>query len=128
MHTLPDRHGHFGIFGGRYVAETLMPALLDLEAAYRRLRRDRVFRRELATYLRQYVGRETPLYFAAHLSAKLGGAKVYLKREDLCHTGSHKLNNAMGQVLLARRMGKRRVIAETGAGQHGVATATVAAG
>jgi tryptophan synthase beta chain len=127
MHTLPDRHGHFGIFGGRYVAETLMPALLDLEAAYRRLRRDREFRHELADYLRQYVGRETPLYFAAHLSAKLGGAKVYLKREDLCHTGSHKLNNAMGQVLLARRMGKRRVIAETGAGQHGVATATVAA-
>jgi len=127
MHTLPDRHGHFGIFGGRYVAETLMPALLDLEAAYRRLRRDRDFRRELAGYLMQYVGRETPLYFAAHLSAKLGGAKIYLKREDLCHTGSHKLNNAMGQVLLARRMGKRRVIAETGAGQHGVATATVAA-
>jgi tryptophan synthase beta chain len=127
MHTLPDRHGHFGIFGGRYVAETLMPALLDLEAAYRRLRRDREFRRELADYLRQYVGRETPLYFAAHLSAKLGGAKIYLKREDLCHTGAHKINNAMGQVLLARRMGKRRVIAETGAGQHGVATATVAA-
>jgi tryptophan synthase beta chain len=127
MHTLPDRHGHFGIFGGRYVAETLMPALLDLETAYRRLRRDRDFRRELAAYLTHYVGRETPLYFAAHLSAKLGGAKIYLKREDLCHTGSHKLNNAMGQVLLARRMGKRRIIAETGAGQHGVATATVAA-
>jgi tryptophan synthase beta chain len=127
MHTLPDRQGHFGIFGGRYVAETLMPALLDLEAAYRRLRRDRGFRREFAGYLTQYVGRKTPLYFAAHLSAKLGGAKIYLKREDLCHTGSHKLNNAMGQVLLARRMGKRRVIAETGAGQHGVATATVAA-
>jgi tryptophan synthase beta chain len=127
MHTLPDRQGHFGIFGGRYVAETLMPALLDLEGAYRRLRHDRGFRRELAGYLRQYVGRETPLYCAAHLSAKLGGAKIYLKREDLCHTGSHKLNNAMGQVLLARRMGKRRVIAETGAGQHGVATATVAA-
>jgi tryptophan synthase beta chain len=127
MHTLPDRQGHFGIFGGRYVAETLMPALLELEVAYRRLRREPGFRRELAGYLRQYVGRETPLYFAAHLSAKLGGAKIYLKREDLCHTGSHKLNNAMGQVLLARRMGKHRVIAETGAGQHGVATATVAA-
>jgi tryptophan synthase beta chain len=127
MHTLPDRRGHFGTFGGRYVAETLMPALLDLEAAYRRLRRDGAFRRELASYLAQYVGRETPLYFAAHLSAKLGGAKIYLKREDLCHTGSHKLNNAMGQALLARRMGKRRIIAETGAGQHGVATATVAA-
>jgi tryptophan synthase beta chain len=127
MHTLPDRRGHFGTFGGRYVAETLMPALLDLEAAYRRLRRDGAFRRELTGYLAQYVGRETPLYFAAHLSAKLGGAKIYLKREDLCHTGSHKLNNAMGQALLARRMGKRRIIAETGAGQHGVATATVAA-
>jgi len=127
MRTLPDRQGHFGIFGGRYVAETLMPALLELEAAYRQLRREREFRRELAGYLAQYVGRETPLYFAAHLSAKLGGAKVYLKREDLCHTGSHKLNNAIGQVLLARRMGKGRIIAETGAGQHGVATATVAA-
>ncbi len=127
MHTGPDRQGHFGIFGGRYVAETLMPALLELEAAYRRLRRDRDFRRELAAYLTQYVGRETPLYFAAHLTAKLGGAKIYVKREDLCHTGSHKLNNAIGQVLLARRMGKRRIIAETGAGQHGVATATVAA-
>jgi tryptophan synthase beta chain len=127
MHTLPDRQGHFGVFGGRYVAETLMPALLDLEAAYRRLRHERGFRRELAGYLTQYVGRTTPLYFAAHLSTTLGGAKIYLKREDLCHTGSHKLNNAMGQVLLARRMGKRRVIAETGAGQHGVATATVAA-
>jgi tryptophan synthase beta chain len=127
MHTLPDRQGHFGIFGGRYVAETLMPALLELEAAYRHLRRDRDFRRELAGYLMQYAGRETPLYFAAHLSAKLGGAKIYLKREDLCHTGSHKINNAMGQALLARRMGKRRLIAETGAGQHGVATATVAA-
>jgi tryptophan synthase beta chain len=127
MHTLPDRQGHFGIFGGRYVAETLMPALLELEAAYRRLRRDRAFHRELASYLSQYVGRETPLSFAANLSAKLGGAKIYLKREDLCHTGSHKLNNALGQALLARRMGKQRLIAETGAGQHGVATATVAA-
>jgi tryptophan synthase beta chain len=127
MHTLPDRQGHFGIFGGRYVAETLMPALLELEAAYRRLRRDRAFHRELASYLSHYVGRETPLSFAANLSAKLGGAKIYLKREDLCHTGSHKLNNALGQALLARRMGKQRLIAETGAGQHGVATATVAA-
>jgi tryptophan synthase beta chain len=127
MHTLPDRRGHFGIFGGRYVAETLMPALLELEAAYRRFRRDPAIRRELAAYLCDYVGRETPLYCAANLSAQLGGAKIYLKREDLCHTGSHKLNNALGQALLARRMGKRRVIAETGAGQHGVATATVAA-
>jgi len=127
MHTLPDRQGHFGVFGGRYVAETLMPALLQLDAAYRRIRRDKEFRRALNDYLSQYVGRETPLYFAAHLSAKLGGAKIYLKREDLCHTGSHKLNNALGQALIAQRMGKKRIIAETGAGQHGVATATVAA-
>ena len=127
MHTLPDRHGHSGIFGGRYVAETLVPALLELERAYRRVRRDREFHRELSGYLTEYVGRETPLYWAARLSEKLGGAKIYLKREDLCHTGSHKINNALGQALLARRMGKRRIIAETGAGQHGVATATVAA-
>src|ERR1043166_2555142 len=127
MHTLPDASGHFGIFGGRYVSETLMPALLELETAYRRIRRTREFRRELRYYLSEYAGRETPLYHAAHLSAKLGGAKIYLKREDLCHTGSHKINNALGQALLARHIGKRRVIAETGAGQHGVATATVAA-
>lgn len=127
MPALPDRHGHFGIFGGRYVAETLVPALLELEAAYRRVRRDPTFRRDLRHYLSEYAGRETPLYCAANLSAKLGGAKIYLKREDLCHTGSHKINNALGQALLARHMGKRRVIAETGAGQHGVATATVAA-
>jgi tryptophan synthase beta chain len=127
MHNLPDRHGHFGIFGGRYVAETLMPALLELEEAYRRIRRLAEFRKELAHYLTQYAGRETPLSFAAQLTAKLGGAKIYLKREDLCHTGSHKINNALGQALLARHMGKRRLIAETGAGQHGVATATVAA-
>jgi len=127
MHALPDRHGHFGLFGGRYVAETLMPALLQLDGAYRRARRDRAFRREFNDYLSKYVGRETPLYFAANLSARLAGAKIYLKREDLCHTGSHKLNNALGQALLARRMGKKRIIAETGAGQHGVATATVAA-
>jgi tryptophan synthase beta chain len=127
MHMLPDRRGHFGVFGGRYVAETLMPALLELEAAYRHFRRDRAVRKELAALLSHYVGRETPLYFAANLSAKLGGARIYLKREDLCHTGSHKLNNALGQALLARQMGKRRIIAETGAGQHGVATATVAA-
>jgi tryptophan synthase beta chain len=125
--TLPDRRGHFGIFGGRYVAETLMPALIALEAAYRGIRRNRQFRRELAQYLADYAGRETPLYCAARLSEKLGGARIYLKREDLCHTGSHKINNALGQALLARHMGKRRLIAETGAGQHGVATATVAA-
>ena len=127
MHRLPDRHGHFGVFGGRYVAETLMPALLELDAAYRRIRRDAEFRRDLRHYLTEYAGRETPLYFAAHLTEKLGGAKIYLKREDLCHTGSHKINNALGQALLAQRMGKRRIIAETGAGQHGVATATVCA-
>jgi tryptophan synthase beta chain len=127
MPTLPDRHGHFGIFGGRYVAETLMPALFELETAYRQVRRDKAFQGELASYLRQYAGRETPLYFAARLTEKLGGAKIYLKREDLCHTGSHKINNALGQALLARRMGKQRIIAETGAGQHGVATATVSA-
>ncbi|GIW45438.1 MAG: tryptophan synthase beta chain [Candidatus Binatia bacterium] len=127
MQRLPDRRGHFGIFGGRYVAETLMPALLELEQAYRRISRDRGFRRELHAYLTDYAGRETPLYFAERLTTKLGGAKIYLKREDLCHTGSHKINNALGQALLARRMGKQRLIAETGAGQHGVATATVAA-
>jgi len=127
MHTLPDRHGHFGIFGGRYVAETLMPALIELEQAYRCIRRDPAFRAELRGYLADYAGRETPLYCATHLTGRLGGAKIYLKREDLCHTGSHKINNALGQALLARHMRKRRLIAETGAGQHGVATATVAA-
>ena len=127
MPSLPDRKGHFGVFGGRYVAETIMPALEELEAAYRESRRDKAFREEFQYYLRQYSGRETPLYLAANLTAKLGGAKIYLKREDLNHTGSHKINNTLGQALLARRMGKRRVIAETGAGQHGVATATVAA-
>jgi len=127
MQRLPDRRGHFGVFGGRYVAETLMPALIELEQAYRRIARDPSFRRELRAYLQEYAGRETPLYFAARLTERLGGAKVYLKREDLCHTGSHKINNALGQALLARRMGKQRLIAETGAGQHGVATATVAA-
>ncbi len=127
MPSLPDRKGHFGIFGGRYVAETIMPAVMELEAAYRESRQDKSFREEFRYYLRQYSGRETPLYLAANLTEKLGGAKIYLKREDLNHTGSHKINNTLGQALLARRMGKRRVIAETGAGQHGVATATVAA-
>src|ERR1044072_6925817 len=124
---LPDRHGHFGAYGGRYVAETLMPALNELETAYAKMRRDASFRKELRYYLREYVGRETPLYFAERLTEKLGGAKIYLKREDLCHTGAHKINTTIGQILLPRRMGKRRIIAETGAGQHGVATATVAA-
>lgn len=125
--TLPDRNGHFGIFGGRYVAETLMPALIELEEAYAEAKKDKGFRQELGTYLRDYAGRETPLYYARRLTEALGGAKIYLKREDLNHTGAHKINNTLGQALLARRMGKRRLIAETGAGQHGVAVATVAA-
>jgi tryptophan synthase beta chain len=124
---VPDRRGHFGIFGGRYVAETLMPALTELEHAYAKVHRDAAFRTEFNYYLTDYAGRATPLYFAERLSQKLGGAKIYLKREDLCHTGAHKINNTIGQILLARRMGKQRIIAETGAGQHGVATATVAA-
>ena len=124
---LPDKNGHFGIFGGRYSPETLMPALIELEAAYNEARRDGAFKSDLRSYLRDYSGRETPLYYAERLTEYLGGAKIYLKREDLNHTGSHKMNNTLGQALLARRMGKQRVIAETGAGQHGVATATVAA-
>ena len=125
--TMPDKRGRFGQYGGRYVPETLMPALLELEREYEKARRDRRFQAEFAQYLRQYVGRPTPLYFAERLTKKLGGAKIYLKREDLAHTGAHKINNAIGQALLAQRMKKPRVIAETGAGQHGVATATVAA-
>ncbi len=125
--VLPDRGGHFGPYGGRYISETLMPAVLELEEAYLKYRGDRAFKEELDYYLRYYVGRPTPLYFARNLTERLGGAKIYLKREDLCHTGAHKINNTMGQILLARRMKKSRIIAETGAGQHGVATATVAA-
>ena len=125
--AIPDRHGRFGPYGGRYVPETLMPALLELEEAYQRTRKDKSFQAELNHYLKEYVGRPTPLYFAQRLTKRLGGAKIYLKREDLCHTGAHKINNAIGQALLARRMKKPRLIAETGAGQHGVATATVAA-
>jgi tryptophan synthase beta chain len=127
MMQLPDARGRFGAFGGRYVPETLIPALDQLAREYEKARRDPKFKAELDYYLRQYVGRPTPLYSAERLSKKLGGAKIYLKREDLCHTGAHKINNTIGQVLLARRMGKTRVIAETGAGQHGVAVATVAA-
>jgi tryptophan synthase beta chain len=127
MQTIPDERGRFGIFGGRYAPETLMPALEELTLVYAKARRDPEFRAALGYYLRQYVGRPTPLYFAERLTKQLGGAKIYLKREDLCHTGAHKINNTMGQILLARRMGKPRVIAETGAGQHGVAVATVAA-
>ncbi len=123
----PDERGHFGKYGGRYVAETLMPALLELERAYTEASQDQEFQREFSYYLKHYVGRPSPLYFAERLTKELGGAKIYLKREDLNHTGAHKVNNTVGQVLLARRMGKKKVIAETGAGQHGVATATVAA-
>ena len=125
--TEPDARGHFGPYGGMYVPETLMSPLQDLAAEYARARRDVSFRRELNYYLREYVGRPTPLYLAERLTKHIGTARIYLKREDLCHTGAHKINNSLGQVLLARRMGKRRIIAETGAGQHGVATATVAA-
>ncbi len=127
MKRLPDKTGHFGIYGGRYISETLMPAVIELEAAYRKWKDAPPFKQELAYYLREYVGRPTPLYFAERLTNKLKGARIYLKREDLCHTGAHKVNNTIGQILLAKRMGKKRVIAETGAGQHGVATATVAA-
>ena len=123
----PDPRGHFGQFGGRYVAETLMPALLELEKSYNECQADPSFQAEYEAYLKNYVGRPSPLYFARRLTEHLGGAKIYLKREDLNHTGAHKVNNTVGQILLARRMGKRKVIAETGAGQHGVATATVAA-
>jgi tryptophan synthase beta chain len=123
----PDLRGHFGQFGGRYVAETLMPALLELEESYNQCQSDPTFQSDFRSYLKNYVGRPSPLYFASRLTEHLGGAKIYLKREDLNHTGAHKVNNTVGQILLARRMGKRKVIAETGAGQHGVATATVAA-
>ncbi len=125
--TVPDAMGHFGPFGGRYVPETLMHPLQELEREYFRAQQDPEFLRELDYYLREFCGRPTPLYLAERLTRELGGARIYLKREDLLHTGAHKINNAIGQVLLARRMGKTRVIAETGAGQHGVATATVAA-
>lgn len=128
----PDRLGRFGQFGGKYVPETLMPALTELEAAYQQYRNDPDFQQELQQLLRDYVGRATPLYFAQRLTAHYArpdgtGAQIYLKREDLNHTGAHKINNALAQVLLAKRMGKKRIIAETGAGQHGVATATVCA-
>jgi tryptophan synthase beta chain len=123
----PDERGHFGIFGGRYVAETLMPPILAVEEAYRTAKADPAFAAELGHYLKTYVGRPSPLFFARRLTEAFGGAKIYLKREDLNHTGAHKINNCMGQVLLAHRMGKTRIIAETGAGQHGVATATVCA-
>jgi tryptophan synthase beta chain len=125
--SMPDKKGHFGIYGGKFAPETLMPALAELEAAYLAAKKDKEFQAELEYYSREFIGRPTPLYFAKRLTDHLGGAKIYLKREDLCHTGAHKINNSLAQVLLAKRMGKTRVIAETGAGQHGVATATAAA-
>ncbi|MBL7685510.1 MAG: tryptophan synthase subunit beta [Deltaproteobacteria bacterium] len=124
--SLPDSKGHFGIFGGKYVAETLIPALEELEKAYRKIQKDSSFKKEFLNLAQQYIGRPTPLYFAKRLSQKMG-QRIYLKREDLCHTGAHKVNNTLGQILLAKRMGKKRIIAETGAGQHGVATATLCA-
>jgi tryptophan synthase beta chain len=123
----PDEQGRFGDYGGRFVAETLMPLILDLEAAYRASQADPAFKAELDGYLKTYVGRPSPLYFAERLTRHFGGAKIYFKRDELNHTGAHKINNCMGQILLARRMGKTRIIAETGAGQHGVAAATVCA-
>jgi tryptophan synthase beta chain len=125
--TVPDKGGHFGPYGGMFVPETLMEPLHELAREYQKARRDKRFREELAYYLREYCGRPTPMYFAERMTRELGGPKIYVKREDLLHTGAHKINNTIGQVLLAKRMGKGRIIAETGAGQHGVATATVAA-
>ncbi|WP_457653917.1 tryptophan synthase subunit beta [Rhodocaloribacter sp.] len=126
-YTAPDAAGHFGPYGGTFVPEILIPALEELKAAYAEAKEDPAFRRDFEALLRDYVGRPTPLTFAERLTETLGGPRIYLKREDLCHTGAHKINNTIGQILLARRMGKRRIIAETGAGQHGVATATVCA-
>src|ERR1700752_4368945 len=125
--TGPDERGHFGIYGGRFVAETLMPNILQLEKAYAEAKADPAFKREMDAHLKHYVGRPSPLYFAERLTQQLGGAKIYLKREDLNHTGAHKVNNVLGQIMLAKRMGKPRIIAETGAGMHGVATATLCA-
>ena len=125
--SFPDARGRFGDFGGRFVAETLMPPILELEEAYAEAKADPSFQAELDDYLEHYVGRPSPLYFAERLTEDTGGAKIYFKRDELNHTGAHKINNCMGQLLLAKRMGKTRIIAETGAGQHGVATATVAA-
>lgn len=126
-YNLPDANGKFGKFGGRYVAETLMPAILELSRAYEEAKNDSNFQKEFNYYLEYYAGRPSPLYFAKNLTQECGGAKIYLKRDELNHTGSHKINNCLGQILLAKRMGKKRIIAETGAGQHGVATATVCA-
>lgn len=126
-YSQPDEKGHFGIYGGRYVSETLMPLILELEKAYNKYKNDKDFQTEIEYYLKHYVGRPSPLYFAKSFTEHLGGAKIYFKRDELNHTGAHKINHCIGQILLARRMGKKRIIAETGAGQHGVATATVCA-
>src|SRR5258708_21065617 len=123
----PDERGHFGLFGGRFVAETLMPLILEVERAYTAAKHDPSFAADIVYYSEHYIGRPSPLYFAERMTKHFGGAKIYMKREELNHTGAHKINNTLGQILLARRMGKRRIIAETGAGQHGVATATVCA-
>src|SRR3954464_15409127 len=125
--TGPDEHGHFGIYGGRFVAETLMPLVLELEQAYAKAKADPSFQKEMDGYLKHYVGRPSPLYYAERMTQHLGGAKIYFKREELNHTGAHKVNNVLGQIMLAKRMGKTRIIAETGAGMHGVATATLCA-
>ncbi len=127
LRAMPDNRGHFGIFGGRFVAETLMPLILELEQAYNAAKDDDAFKAEMDGFLKHYVGRPSPLYYAERMTQHLGGAKIYFKREELNHTGAHKINNVIGQLLLAKRMGKTRIIAETGAGQHGVATATVCA-
>ena len=126
-YTLPDKNGKFGHYGGQFVPELLMPALIELEKAYETAKNDPEFQQALSYHLKQYVGRKTPLYYAEQLTNHVGGAKIFLKREDLNHTGAHKINNTIGQALLTKRMGKKKVIAETGAGQHGVATATVSA-
>ena len=123
----PDENGRFGSFGGRFVSETLMPLILSLESEYEKAKSDKSFWQEMDFFLKDYVGRPSPLYFSERLTEHFGGAKIYLKREELNHTGAHKINNVLGQILLAKRMGKKRIIAETGAGQHGVATATVCA-
>ena len=124
---LPNEKGYFGSFGGRYVSETLMPLILEVEKEYDKIKTDNNFKKELDHYMKTYVGRPSPLFFAERITKDLGGPKIYFKRDELNHTGAHKINNCMGQILLAKRMGKKRIIAETGAGQHGVATATVCA-
>ena len=127
FHNFPDKHGRFGKFGGRFVAETLMPLLIDVEKEYLNAKKSSKFKNQLNYYFKNYIGRPSPLYFAERLSQKLNGAKIYFKRDELNHTGAHKINNCVGQILLAKKMGKRRIVAETGAGQHGLATATVCA-